>query len=83
MWGKPWPTLWPILWPTLWPTGGQFFLKTWLSIALNLCKQRTPSICHIYGSLLSSWRRFSQIFRVNTTFREISYERAIIIKHLP
>ena len=29
------------------------FLKTRLSISVNLCKQREPSICHIYGSLLS------------------------------
>ena len=44
---------WPKPWPTLWPTGGRFF-RTSLSIALNLCKQRAPSICHTYDSLLSS-----------------------------
>ena len=38
------------------------FFKTRLSIAVNLCKQRAPSICHIFDSLLSSWRRFAQIF---------------------
>ena len=37
---------WPRPWPTLWPTCGRFF-RTSLSIALNLCKQLAPSICHI------------------------------------
>ena len=50
---KTWPRPWPTLWPTLWPTGGRFF-GTSLSIALNLCKQRAPSICHTYDSLRSS-----------------------------
>ena len=59
-WGRPWPwpwcrlwpTLWPTLWLTLWPTGGQFFFNTRLSIAINLCKQCAPSMCHIYNSVL-------------------------------
>ena len=38
------------------------FFKTGLSIAVNLFKQCTPTICHIYDTLLSSWRRFAQIF---------------------
>ena len=61
-----------------------FFIKTRLSIAVNLRKPRAPSICHIYGSLQSSWRRFTLTrgrsesekpaaeCRVNTTFRAIS-----------
>ena len=51
-WPTLWPWPWPTLWPTVWPTGGRFF-KTSLSIALNLCKQRSP-YCHTYDSLLSS-----------------------------
>ena len=31
------------------------FVKTRFSIAVNLCKQRAPSICLIYDSLPSSW----------------------------
>ena len=62
-WPRPWPTLWPRPWPTLWrtlwPTGARF-LRTSLSIALNLCKQRAPSICHTYDSLLSSLLSVSQ-----------------------
>ena len=38
------------------------FVKTRLSVAVNLCKQRSPSICHIYDSLSSSWWRFARIF---------------------
>ena len=33
-----------------------------LASAVNLCKQRAPSICHSYDSFLSSWRRFAGIF---------------------
>ena len=70
------------------------FLRTSLSIVLNLCKQRAPSISHTYDSLLSSILSVShsnlfkqtrgtlesgkQECRVNTTFGQLSYERVII-----
>ena len=42
------------------------FAKTRLRIPANLCKPRAPSICHIYVSLPSSWRRFAQIFKAES-----------------
>ena len=44
------------------------FVKTRFSIAVSLCKQRAPSVCHIYDSLPFSWRRFSQTLKTNDSF---------------
>ena len=38
------------------------FFKTRLSIAVNRCKQRAPSMCRTCDSLLFSWRRVAQMF---------------------
>ena len=70
------------------------FSKTRLSTAVNLCKQRAQSICHIFDSTLGGVSlKFSRQTRgrlesakpecrVNKTFRQISYEIAIIIKQV-
>ena len=74
--------------PAQWPTAGQFFLKRWLIITENVRKQRASSICHIYHSLPS--HKFSKQTRdrseteklecrINRSFGQLSYERAIII----
>jgi len=66
-----------------------FFFKTRLSIAVNLCKQRAL-VDFLGGVLLKCSEQTGgrsesakSECRINTTFRQLSYERAIIIKHLP
>ena len=96
-WGRPWCRPWPTLWPTLWPTGGQFFFKTRLSIAVNcvndsLHQSVTSStlFCPLGGvSLKFSKQTHGRLesakpeCRVDTIFRQLSYERAIIKEHVP
>ena len=42
------------------------FLKTRLSNAVDLCKQRASSICHTYDSLPFSSRCFARIFQADS-----------------
>ena len=56
----------PLEWGQFTPQNWIFWKPGHLHIAVYLRKQRAPSICHVYDSLLSSWRLFAEIFQADT-----------------